>query len=224
MAFSHDDSLKFPKLKQHNSSIGRVYSVEDGKHKGKVYPSITRVLSAKEKPALEAWKKRVGAKEAARITQVARVQGGNVHKLLECYLENEPLPEASPNVAELWGKVHPWFDAHITRVRAQEQDVFSHKLRVAGRMDLLADVDMDLAVVDLKTAKQEKLEAWVQDYFLQCTFYAVSVYELTGQLPKKIILPVVSPYGLQLFESTPAKHFAELQRRIDEFYLTYEAA
>jgi genome maintenance exonuclease 1 len=201
-----------------------VYLVEDGSDKGEVYPSITRILAAKPKPALEAWKKRVGKREAARVSQVATVQGGNVHKLSECYLGNEPLPDYSPNVKELWRSLYPWFDEHITAVIAQEQDVYSRKLKVGGRMDLLAEVDGDLAVVDIKTAKQEKREEWVQDYFLQETFYAVAVYEITGQLPKRLILPVVSPYGLQLFESTPMQHFAELRQRIAEFYLTYEAA
>ena len=222
MEFRRDDSLVFPKLKQHNSSIGRVYSVEDGKHKGQVYPSITRVLGSKEKPGLVAWRKRVGAKEAARISQRATIQGGNVHKLLECYLDNEPLPDRSPNVVELWNGVRPWLDEHVTRVYAQEQNVYSHKLRVAGRIDVLCEVDNVFAVLDLKTAAKEKREEWVEDYFLQTTFYALGTYELTGKLPGKLVLPVISPYGLQLFESTPQKHFAELRRRIDEFYLTYE--
>ena len=224
MAFRHDDSLKFPTLKQHNSSIGRVYLVEDGSHKGNVYPSITRVLGSAPKPGLEAWKKRVGAKEAARISQRATIQGGNVHKLLECYLDNEPLPSMSTNVADLWNDVSPWLAEHVTCVFAQEQNVYSHKLRVAGRIDVLCEVDNAFAVLDLKTAAREKREEWVEDYFLQTTFYALGTYEVTGKLPGKLVLPVVSPYGLQIFESTPQKHFAELRRRIDEFYLTYEAA
>ena len=43
----------------------------------------------------------------------------------------------------------------------------------------------------------------------------------TGILPKKIVLPVVSPGGLQIFEATPMKHFEELVSRTEEFYNSY---
>src|ERR1035437_166794 len=98
MPFVHDSSLNFPSLKQHNLSVGRVYLVENGPQAGQVYPSITRILAAKPKPGLEAWKKRVGPKEAARVSARASAQGGNVHKLSECYLGNETLPQYGPNV------------------------------------------------------------------------------------------------------------------------------
>lgn len=224
MKFKHNADLMFPRLKQVNSSVGRVYLIESGAHTGDVYPSITRILGAKPKPALEAWEKRVGKAEAARVRQTATVQGAGVHKLAECYLGNELLPDATPNVKELWRSLHPWLDEHITTVFAQEQDIYSHKLKVAGRMDLLAEVDHELAVVDIKTSKSEKKEDWIADYFLQATFYAVALYETMRLLPNHIYLPIVSPYGLQVFHSTPAQHFAELRSRIAEFYLTYEAA
>ena len=223
MPFIHDSSLTFPKLKQHNSSMGRVYLVEEGSYVGDVYPSITRTLAAKEKPGLAAWRKRVGNKEAARVSAVATAQGSNVHKLSECYLGNEELPEFGPNVKEMWRYLQPWLAENITKVYAQEQDVFSHTLKVAGRMDLLAEYRGENAVVDIKTSAREKLREYVQDYFLQTTFYALSVYELTGVKFKKLILPIVNPSGLQVFESTPGKHIDELVVRIEEFYETYEA-
>lgn len=224
MAFRHDDSLIFPKLKQRNSSVGRVYLVEEGKHLGDVYPSITRILAAKEKPGLTAWRKRVGAKEAARVSQVATAQGGNVHRLSECYLGNEELPAFGPNVQEMWQHLQPWLAENVTKVYAQEQDVFSHTLEVAGRMDLLAEYRGENAVVDIKTAAREKLLEWVQDYFLQTTFYSLAVYELTGVRFKKLVLPIVNPSGMQVFESTPGKHIDELFSRINEFYETYDPA
>lgn len=222
MAFRHDDSLKFPKLKQHNLSIGRVYKVEEGMDLGKVYPSITRVLGAKDKPALEAWKARVGAKEAARISQRATTQGSNVHRLAELFLENQELPARSPAVQERWDHVWPWLEENVTKVYAQEQDVYSPRLKVAGRMDLFADVKGRRAVVDLKTAAREKLEEWVQDYFLQASFYSLAIYELTRVPVKLIVLPIVNPNGLQVFEASPADYYKELKDRVDEFYETYE--
>lgn len=224
MAFNHDSLLNLPTLKQHNSSIGRVYMVEDGSDKGLVYPSITRILGSKVNPGLVRWRERVGAKEAARVSAVATSIGGNCHKRSECYLNNEELPVSSSSVMELWAHLRPWFDKNITTVFAQEQNVYSRKLKVAGRVDLLALVGGRRAVVDIKTAAKEKLEAWVQDYFLQLTFYSLAAYELTGKPFKHLVLPVVNPNGLQVFESTPAAHFDELRERIDEFYRSYSYA
>lgn len=220
--FAHDLSLRFPKLKQHNSSLGRVYLVEDGPEKGEVFPSITRVLAAKPKPGLEAWKKRVGPKEAARVSQRATIRGANVHKLAEHFLKNETPPEHSTSVQELWQHLGPWLAENITKVYTQEQDVYSRRLKVAGRLDLLADVRGRRAVVDIKTAGSEKLQEWVEDYFLQAAFYSLAVYELTGTPIKLIVLPIVHPGGVQLFEASPADYWHELKERIDEFYEVYQ--
>jgi hypothetical protein len=219
--FIHDDSLKFPKLRQVNLKSGRCYVAEEGQFKGQVLPSITRVLGKKAKPQLDEWKKRVGKEEAARVSARATIQGSSMHKLMECHLNNEDLPRFSPNVGELWQYLHKWLDGHITRVYAQEQDVASFKLRMAGRLDLLASVLDAIAVVDAKSASRPKRTEWVQDYFLQGTFYALAVYEATGKVVRKIIFPIVSPQGLQVFETTPAKHYDELRARCNDFYESY---
>lgn len=221
--FIHE-AVDFPTLKQQNLSIGRVYSVLTGKHAGQVFPSITRILAAKPKPHLIAWRERLGPVEAAKQSARASAQGANVHKLAECYLGNEELPSYGPNVTELWQHLHPWLTTNITSVIVQEQDVYSHLLKVGGRLDLLARLLKDAAVVDIKTSKGEKREDWIRDYFLQGTFYACAVYELTGIKVKKIVLPVVNPNGLQVFEAPAMKHFDELKSRIDEFYRSYDPA
>jgi hypothetical protein len=226
MPFIHDETaFEFQRLKQVNLPTGRFYTVESGPYAGESYPSITRVLAKKEKPQLEAWKVRVGPDEAAGVSARATVQGSAVHKLTECYLSNQGLPRYMPNVAELWGHLRPWLDKHVTKVYSQEQDIFSAKLGVAGRMDLLIEYDNEfLTIADVKTSSRLKLEEYVHDYFLQGTFYSVAVYEQTGTLPKKIVLPVTSPQDLQVFETTPMQHFKELAERIEEFYESYAGA
>jgi hypothetical protein len=88
--------------------------------------------------------------------------------------------------------------------------------------DLQSSIRGELAVVDIKTAKQEKKLDWVRDYFLQGTFYACAVYELTGLRVKKIVLPIAHPAGLQVVECKPTEHLDELRQRIDEFYEAYD--
>jgi len=221
MPFVHDDSLIFPRLTQVNLPSGRVYRVEDGTYAGQVLPSITRILGAKPKPQLEAWKERVGAEEAAKVSARATSTGSSLHKIAECYLANDQLPRYSPFIAELWFRLRPWINQNITCVYEQECDVCSFKLGAAGRLDLLAGYQGEPAIVDFKQSKDVKKEEYVQDYKIQGTFYACAVYEITGILVKKIVIPVVSPDALQVFITTPSAHFTELRERIMEFYLNY---
>lgn len=220
--FRHDDSFEFPVLKQVNLSTGRVYKVVAGPGTGSVYPSITRVLYKEEKQAIREWKERVGHEEAQRIAQRASFRGTKLHGIAERFLGNRELPEIFPNVMEIWRHLHPWLTQHITCVYGQETDVFSTRLGVAGRFDLLADVDDELSVVDFKQSNKPKKEEWLEDYYMQGTFYSLAVYELTGKKVKRIIFPVVNPDGLQLFETKPLVHFTMLRQKIDAFYASYE--
>lgn len=220
--FAHD-TFVFPKLTQRNLPSGRVYEVAST---GESYPSITRILGARPKPHLAAWKKRVGVLEAQRISQQATTRGTSLHTLCEHYLDNTPiedtLSQADDVVRGYWTELQPWMDAHIRTVHAQECDVFSRHLKVAGRLDLLATIDEDdLAIIDFKNSRRPKLEHHIRDYYLQGTFYSLCIYELTGRKIRRIVFPIVSPMGLQIFETKPSAHYHELRQRIDEYYTHY---
>ena len=222
MMFIHDDSLKFPTLKQRNLDVGRVYEVLNGSQAGRFYPSITRVLKAKPKPELEAWKARVGPEAAGRESARATTRGNSIHSLAECYLSNDQLPQFGPQVGELWSRLRAVIDTHITTVYAQEQDVYCERLGVAGRMDLLALWDQELSVIDFKNSKKPKKAEWVEDYFIQSTFYALSVYERTGVMVKQIVVPIVSPSEIQLFVGRTTNYMRKLVESVDLFYASYE--
>jgi hypothetical protein len=221
--FTHDNLIQLPELIQRNLKTGRVYQVASGAHTGKVYPSITRVLKAKEQDGLKKWKKRVGEAEAAKVSARATLQGTTLHTLCERYLANLDLPTIYPHVQQLWKHIQPWLAMNIVTVYQQEANLFSDRLGVAGRTDLLANVrGHDLTVVDFKSANREKKKDWIEDYFIQGTFYSAALYELTGHKAKRIILPIIHPDGLQLEETTPMKHFDGLIDRITLFYETFD--
>lgn len=218
--FHHHAPLGLPRLEQRNLDSGRVYHVVGT---DLVYPSITRVLAAKPKPHLAAWRKRVGESEANRVSSAASGRGTKLHSLAESYLGNESLPTIEPHVMELWRYLRPWLDAHITAVYAQEVDLYSDKLMVAGRTDLVADVDGVPSIVDFKQSNRVKKTEWVEDsYALQGTFYACALYECTGMKCKQIVFPIANPDGLQIFTFHPRDHFARLQQTINEFYATLD--
>lgn len=221
--FHHYPPLSLPTLEQMNLKTGRVYHVLNGADSGVHYPSITRVLGAKPKPQLEAWKRRVGHQEAQRVSQAASGRGKKLHALVEEYVGNHPIDTIEPHVNELWQHLSPWLDAHITGVYGQECDLYSRKLAVAGRTDMIATVDDGaLAIVDFKQANRPKRPEYVGDYYLQGTFYSLALYELTGMQAKHIVIPVASPEGLQVFVTQPKLHYQELFKRIKDFYIDLE--
>lgn len=215
MIFRHDTSLIFPPSEQVNTDEGRIYQVEDA-----AYPSVTRVLAARPNEGLEKWKKRVGPKEAYRVAERARLRGTAIHKRVEAYLGNEEeLPDLQPHYMEVWGRLKQWLDAHVTCVWAQEQNVFSRLLGVAGRLDLLAEIDgKTLAVVDLKTAGRMKKSEYLQNYRLQCAFYGCAVYELTGTSVSHFFIPVASDEGLQMEPGLVRDYIKPLRTEIEYFY------
>jgi len=221
--FIHDSSIPLPELIQRNLQTGRVYQVASGPHKGNVYPSITRVLKSKEDDGIIKWKKRVGEAEAAKISARATLQGTALHLLCERHLANLDLPPIYPHVQVLWNHIRPWLTLNITKVYGQETDIFSDKLGVAGRFDLLADVSAHgLCVVDFKTSTKEKKLEYLTNYFMQGTFYGMALYELTGEKIKRIVLPIIHPEGLQMAEAKPMDYYDPLMKRIEHFYKTFD--
>lgn len=225
--FLHNDSIVFPKMAQQTFDWGRVYTMQEGPDKGKAYPSITTVLKHKEKPYLKEWIARVGEAEAEHARDKAGKRGDTLHACAEAYLKNEPVPKPWPHIQELWGRLRPWIDANVRMVYCQETNVCSPKLGVAGRLDLLCDIGSPddepvLCIGDFKNALKEKKEDWIQDYYLQGTFYALCVYEHTGRVVKEIVFPVASPGQLQIFKTKPMKHLNALMERIDAYYADHE--
>lgn len=218
MTFHHHAPLNLPILEQRNLASGRVYAVLG---RDIVYPSITRVLGATPKPQLEAWKQRVGHAEATRIASTAAGRGTKLHSLAEHYLNNRPDETVAPHVMELWRHLRPWLDAHITGVYAQEVDLYSDHLGVAGRTDLVADVDGVPSIVDFKQSNRvKKLEHVESSYALQGTFYACALFERTHLKCRQIVLPIANPNGLQIFTFRPRDYFGKLQEAIYRFYET----
>ena len=83
--FNHN-LLEVPSLKTVTTEKGRRYLTPDGKQ----YPSVTTILAHKNKPFIKQWRKRVGKKEADKITRQASTRGTSIHKLCENAIRNKP--------------------------------------------------------------------------------------------------------------------------------------
>tara|TARA_B100000131_G_scaffold316542_1_gene356782 strand:- start:759 stop:1442 length:684 start_codon:yes stop_codon:yes gene_type:complete len=199
----------------------------DGKRKyltpeGNSYPSITTILSSKDNPAIEAWKKRVGEAEAARISKVATTIGNALHDNSEKYLNNELTKEDISNLSTMDKWMFSSFKSLLDRIDnviALETALYSDNLKIAGRVDCIAEFDGVPAIIDFKNAKKPKKEEWIEDYFLQATFYSYAFYERTGRLIENIrILVCVRDGQIQVFEKNVKDYVKKLDKRVKEYY------
>jgi len=189
---------------------------------GNSYPSITTILSSKGNPAIEAWKKRVGEAEAARISKVATTIGNALHDNSEKYLKNEMTREDIANLSNMDKWMFKSFKNLLDRidnVMALETALYSDNLKIAGRVDCIAEFDGVPAIIDFKNAKKPKKEEWIEDYFLQATFYSYAFYERTGTLIENIrILVCVRDGQIQVFEKNVKDYIKKLDNRVKEYY------
>ena len=214
MTFTHCDDTKefFGDLKRVNLNETRYYSVEDN-----FYPSVTSVISYINREKFAEWRARVGNEEANRKTKHATGRGTKCHKLWEVYLQNgdyKSLPEWEiPLVQMMFQASKFYLDTRVDNIYHQETTMSSKKLEVAGTVDLICEVDGELAVVDFKTSAKEKPEEWLEDYFVQLSAYWAMFSERTGVVPKKLVVFLVGENGdVQIVERRNIMKYLETLR------------
>ena len=191
MDFKHLNLHNFPNLKAKTTAQGRRYFVE-----GNAYPSVTTVIGEKKKKSIVEWRRKVGDEEANKISKRATTRGNKCHKLAEDYLSNKPLDRYRDDVLSLglFHQIRPYID-RINNIHALEESLYSHTLRLAGRVDCIAEYDEELAIIDFKTSTKFKREEWIQDYFSQETAYAIMFQELTGLKVKQLVTIIAVETG-----------------------------
>jgi genome maintenance exonuclease 1 len=169
---------------------------------GLLYPSVTTITGQHGKDKILEWRKRVGEEEANRISTKASSRGTRVHKICENYLNNEVdyARKMMPDSAVMFKSIQPLLDNHVNNIHALEVPLYSHHLRVAGRVDCIAEYDGRLSVIDFKTSSKLKDESWIKGYFMQCSAYAVMYEERTGiPVPQIVIMIAVDSEHPQVF-------------------------
>jgi len=149
---------------------------------GQKYPSVTTVLDkTSDKSALFAWRKRVGEEAAQKITSQAARRGTATHLLCEKLVLNEPydLSKEMPLSVHLFKQLEIFLKENVNNIRVSEGQLFSHKLKVAGSVDLVATYKNYPAIIDFKTSSKNKRQEWIENYFMQCAMYSYMLWERT---------------------------------------------
>ena len=198
-------------LESTTTEKGRVYRVPGGE----LYPSITTVLSAYNKKAIMEWRQRVGEEKANEISRKASGRGTKLHNTVENYLLNEmtdmKLQTMMPDIKEMFFDMRKIIDENIGDIYGIEQPLYSHKLKLAGRCDCIAEWNGELAIVDWKTASRTKDKDHIQNYFMQATAYAEMFEERTGRAIDTIVVAIsVQSESPQLFVEKKSKYLLPL--------------
>ena len=190
---------------------GRFYQTPD-KQK---YPSVTTVCGFEKAHFFAQWRKD-NPEEARRTSE----RGNILHEALERYVNNEPVGELEKNEAMLFANMKRNVD-RIDNVRAQEVALWSNTLRLAGRVDCVAEFDGKLSIIAFKGATRRKSPSKITNYFGQATAYAIMWHERMHEAIEQVVILISCEDGAsQVFVKDPKEYVPELRRSI----LMYEAA
>lgn len=190
-------------MQQKYDNIGRWYLSPTGEW----YPSITTILKILSEDAIKAWRERIGEAEADRISAEACARGIGMHDTLEAYCRGLDYDVSHP----LAQKIIPILDGCLTEKLLIESYLCSHKLRTAGRCDLIGTWNGIPAVIDFKTASKPKCESWIESYFLQACFYCVSAWQQHRIPVRTVVIIVVGDWGVpQVFVNDARQYYPAL--------------
>ena len=180
--------------------------------------SITSVTSVFYKEVFVEWRKKVGDKEANRITKRATTRGTKVHTLIENHLLNKEVDPDTPGSKMLFNQAKKSLE-NINNIYALEKSLYSTELGVAGTVDCIAEYNGELAIIDFKTAAKPKPRDWIENYFVQAAAYACMFYERTGTPVKKLVILMTCENGeVQVYEEyDKMKYMRLLVKYIEKF-------
>jgi hypothetical protein len=116
-----------------------------------------------------------------------------------------------PDIKEMFFDMRKIIDENIGDIYGIEQPLYSHKLKLAGRCDCIAEWNGELAIVDWKTSSRTKDKDHIQNYFMQATAYAEMFEERTGRAIDTIVVAIsVQSESPQVFVEKKSKYLLPL--------------
>ena len=208
-------------IKARNKDGTRLYETPDGNF----YPSVTTVLSIRNKQGLHEWRKRVGNDVANYVARTSAARGTAVHHMCEDYLNNEDMKKHEAKFLPycLFGQLEKKVLHRIDNVHAQECGLYSDKYRLAGRVDCIAEFDGKLSIIDFKTSSKERNDEWNENYYIQASAYAEMFEERTGiEINQICILVVTSDGDVQEFIKDKKDYVPLIEQTVSEWEMKNE--
>lgn len=195
----------------------RFYRIDDEQGQN-YYPSVTTVTGYSKRDFFEKWAKDPKNK---KIKRLATERGNAVHDSLEKYLLNndkylDGMDDIHRDIVLL---MKPFIDKHINNVHALEYPLYSHTLKMAGRVDCVAEFDNELSIIDYKGSFKEKKESYIENYFQQGTSYALMWQERFNVPIDNVIIIIGCETGIvQIFKRKTYDMIESLAECVNHFH------
>ena len=192
--FKHQ-KINLPEIKAKTTDGVRLYETPEGNF----YPSITTVLSTRNKEGLFKWRERVGNDVANYVARTAAVRGTHVHHMCEDYINNDFDEEKHKKKFlpyTLFTQLRDSALQKIDNVYAQECGLYSDKYKVAGRVDCIAEYDGIPSIIDFKTSTSERKDSYNENYYIQASAYAEMFEERTKIAINQVVILVITEDGV----------------------------
>ena len=220
-----NQQFDYPILSRTQVNGQRLYDVL-----GHNVPSVTTVIGkTKDMTGINKWRERVGKEEAQRILTEAANLGTCTHKNIEQHLFGKErksdgnlihqiaykladvvIEQGLVNVNEIWGS---------------EVSLYSPEL-YAGTTDCVGVWNGKPAIIDFKTSRSKKKREWIEDYFLQCSAYAMAHNELFKTDIETIVIMMVTHDGTYLEFSVSGDDYRNHEKlwldKLKEYYRVYD--
>ena len=172
-----NNKFTYPRSTRSLINGSRHYSLD-----GSNLPSVTTILkvtqSEENKAAIEAWKQRVGHKEANRIKNEASSRGSSMHSYLEQYLLGkfnlDLLEEEERSKKMATEIIDNGLKNKLSEVWGAEATVYFPG-KYAGTADCIGIYEGKESILDFKQSNKPKKEEYIEDYFLQVGAYSLAL-------------------------------------------------
>lgn len=150
------------------------------------YPRVTRIVSIKAKPGLNNFYNEVGMDGAKAISEKSAEEGTLVHQVAEAILLGQN-PDIPPEIAPAMSAFQSFLEAKHIEVRPEgvERRILHPGHRYAGTIDVIARINGQLGVLDIKTS-----QAIYRDYNLQTAAYIEALLPEFPELKTRWILRI----------------------------------
>jgi len=212
--FSRD--VKYlPHVKSIESSDGRYYCSPST---GLWYPSVTTVVNDSKKEFFAEWRAKSPENEQKMIFAANR--GNMLHSIVEGYLRNSEhyKKDQLPLTLDMFQTIKPAVDK-INNIQLQETCLWSDFLKIAGRVDCIAEYEGVMSAIDFKGSGEPKKEEWILNYFEQASCYSVMYEEQFGIPINQLVLIVACQDGtLQVFVKPTKDYLRSLKNTIKTYW------
>lgn len=208
---------QLPTLKVIEKNGFRWYKTPEGVY----YPSVTTVIGLEEPAALRDWRTSLGPQKADAETKRAADRGTAVHAMIEHHLNNKDDPTVGHDTSniKMFNQLKTKLK-NINNIQAQEVALYSDTLRIAGRVDVIAEYNNILSIVDFKTSNNNKYHDMVDKYFIQVAAYALMYLHQFDEMIEDATILVAVERGMvpMVYSRKIDQYIAPLLKMINTFY------